>query len=154
MRDVCVYVSVLVCTDFFVFVMSFISLACAEAQFHLRNMGFHWRNTTISFFFLLGEHLKSAAKIHSHNLLQKEAGDLCIAVALVSDQSGLDWIDLFKLFSPYMLKKQMQGLGTLNDRASKCGRSWKWSWPVEGCGAERTRMIRGVWPGIFNILSI
>lgn len=45
--------------------------------------------TPPSHFFFLGELLKSAAKIHPHNLLQKEAGNLCIAVAVASDQSGL-----------------------------------------------------------------
>lgn len=94
MQDVRVHthVSVLVCTDFFVFVMEkclLFPLLVLEHSLISETWGSHWSNTTVSFlFFFLGELLKSAAKIYPHNILQKEAGHLCIALAVASDQSG------------------------------------------------------------------
>lgn len=93
MQDVCVrtHVSVLVCTDFFVFVMEKCVLFPLLVLEHSL-ISETWAPTEATppshLCFFLGELLKSPAKIYLHKLLQKEAGNCCIAVAVASDQCG------------------------------------------------------------------
>lgn len=100
MRDVCVciHVSVLVCTDFFVFVMEkclyFPCLCWSTVSSQKHGLPLKQPHH-LAFFFFLGDLLKLAAKIHSHNLQQK-AGNLCIAVAVASGSDSPN--GLFKLF--------------------------------------------------------
>lgn len=139
--------------------VSFISLACSGAQSHLRNMGSHWSNTTVSFFFSRRTFKIGCQDSSPQHLAERSRKSLhCSGCCQWPIWISLSEQGLFKLFfSPHVLKNQLQRLGALNQlchRANELSQSWKWHWQVEVCGAERTRMrtMKGVWAGMFNIL--
>lgn len=96
--------------------VSVISLACAGAQSHLRNMGSHWSNTTISFFFSRRTFKISCQDSSPQPLTERSRKSLhCSGCCQWPIWISLYEQGLLKLFSsPHVLKNQLQRLGDLN----------------------------------------